>query len=112
MPSETRRGYALAERINRALGNNDYIVELCSLLARRARAYSTIQEIWCNVELSERATRRLELKESRIEQLITEGVAKLPAPANGQWRVEFEGDPRGNTVKLITPDNRTIGMDD
>ncbi len=108
----TQRGRNLAWKINPFVGTTSAIEETCSLLARHAASYSRIQEAWCSVEMSDAATARLEAKESALEARIGSLVQDLPAPDDGPWRVVFEGDPRGWTVRIVTPDGREIGLDD
>jgi len=80
--------------------------ELCNLLARHARTYNRIQEIWCSVELSPTATKWYEHREELIEKRIVELVRALPRVKGKPIIVRFTGDPRGYCVKLIMPDER------
>jgi hypothetical protein len=105
----TKRGSELASRLNPYIGTTMEILETCSLIARSAVTHDRIQETWTSVELSDRATERLERREAGIEHRISELVENLPATDDGPFKVTFEGDPRGYTVKIVTPDGREIG---
>ena len=66
----------------------------CSLICRHAVTLSRIGEIWCSVEMSERAVKRLERKESQLENRVKALVERIGCG------VKFNGDPRGFAVKL------------
>lgn len=108
----TVRGKALADKVGRYLGFTNEITSLCSGITRNARAYNTIQEAWCCVEMSARQTRRTEAREAALEARIADLVGSLPATDDGPFTVRFQGDPRGWTVRLIHPDGKEIGCDD
>lgn len=110
MAQVTNKGSKIAWRLNPAIGTTREIEETCSLIHRHAVTYSRIQEVWCNDELTDTQSGRLEHREKLLERRITDLVESLPhADANehgqgGAWRVRFSGDPRGNTVRIIPPD--------
>jgi len=95
----TKKGRELAWKLNPAIGSTRKIDETCSLICRHATTHHWLQEVACNREMD----RHEEVKEARIEARITYLVATLPATDDGPWRVEFQGDPRGVTVKLHAP---------
>lgn len=74
--------------------------DIASIVRHNAARYATIQERWCNEEMSDRTTAALEAKEGRIEQRIR----KLLRPYG--ITVTFGGDPRGFTVKLHLPSGK------
>lgn len=108
MPQITRKGLDMAIRLRRYVDQTDTTVqELCSLARRHAQTYSTIQETWCNVELNERQTDKLERREAALERRMTEILRQLyPWP-----NIEYRGDPRGHTVRITLPDGSTYGLD-
>lgn len=99
----TKRGDELANILSRELGTTREIRGLCALIARHARTHERIQETWCNDEMSDKATARLEAREARLEARIADLVATLPHTDHGPFTVRFDGDPRGHTVKIICP---------
>lgn len=102
----TRRGRALAWKLNRYIGTTFAIEETCSLIARHAITYNRIQELWCdNERANNHEPTRLywEKREADLEARITDLVADLPHTDDGPFRVVFEGDPRGSTVQLWHP---------
>ena len=99
----TNRGRELAWKLNPALGSTVEIDRTCSLIVRHARTYNRIQEVWCSVELSDRATAQLERREALLEQRLTDLVDWLPWTDDGAITVKFDGDPRGHCVKLVMP---------
>lgn len=68
------------------------------LLLRRGASYGTIQELWCNEQMSERREAQVIKREKNLEKKIAEFLAKIDA------KPIFGGDPRGNTVKIVCPD--------
>lgn len=78
-------------------------------LRRLANDYSRIQERWCNEAMDDATTRRLEMREARLEERMIELSEALPQPDDpspersglGRWAIVFEGDPRGHTVALV-----------
>ena len=74
-------------------------------LVRAVRRYATIQERWCNEEMSDDTTARLERAEQRLQNRITTYAWALPDHDSGPWRVRFDGDPRGYVVTLVAPDD-------
>ena len=62
-------------------------------------------EIWAQYE------KWLDKRDAELERRITELVESLPHTDMGAIGVEFMGDPRGSTVKLIMPDGNTWGWE-
>lgn len=106
----TERGRKFAWKLNHQIGTTYEIEQVCSLLHRHAASYDHIQEAWCSEEMSDWKTAYLMARESAIENRITELVQYLPEPDSGPWKVEFSGDPRGYTVRLVTVDGREYGI--
>lgn len=109
MAEITERGRKLAWRLNPFIGTTGAIERTASLIARHAVTHDRIQQRWCNEEMSDRATARLERQEAQLEQRIAKLVESLPETDTGPFTVKFEGDPRGYTVKIVTPDGQEIG---
>lgn len=117
MADITQRGRFLYSQYvqRRLVPEHDFYaaLEACSLICRHERTYTTIQERWCNEEMSDATVDALEKREAKIEARITEVAAQLNTPT-GPMRVNFQGDPRGCTVKLWVngddPDQRWIGV--
>lgn len=85
--------------------------ETLSLIARAAKTYARIQEIWCSVELTEKQRVYYTDKESRLEARIKELARALIHEETGlSLQVKFEGDPRGYVVRLVLPDGREVGV--
>jgi len=110
MPKTTKKGQELADLLNQ--GYTNHIFETCSLLCRAATSYARIQEANCNghplqsdpsidpkrmAKIQERFEKWCEKREEQLEKLIDRHALNLP----GVLRVIFNGDPRGNTVKLV-----------
>lgn len=110
----TVKGRELANRLAPAIGVSYEINQVCSLIARHARTYSHIQEMWCSVEMSDRRTRYWEHRESLLESRIRLLVAQLPLPVGTVQAIAvlFSGDPRGVVVKLVMPEPWTRLHDD
>ena len=108
----------LESQVGRYVGTTPQITTTLRAVARLARAYSTIQERWCNENFSDGARLALERQEAKLEARILSRVEDLPLPSDpvtderGTWAVLFEGDPRAHTVKLVPvwpgEDSRTI----
>lgn len=115
MAQVTARGRFIATKLNPHMGTTRQIQEACSLIGRHAVTYSHIQELWCGNERVNNVDwlrNYYEAKEARLEARITDLVESLPHTDNGPVRVEFEGDPRGSTVKLTLPDGTVIAADE
>ena len=111
----TKKGYELADRLGEHLGWTRQITEQCSAIARLATSYNTIQERWCNEEMSDALVEKLEKRETYIEKRLIDLVSNLPEPVGGaaaerERRVRFDGDPRGYTSRIVMPDGREIGL--
>lgn len=121
MSEITQRGRTLAAKLNPMMGTTDEIERTCSLIARHARTYNRMQEIWCSVEMDERQEARLTRRETALERRLADLVGQLPETDDGALRVAFSGDPRGHCVKLTLPtgyrrhadvwDGESIGAD-
>lgn len=106
----TRRGHELNKLIDKFVGTTQRTLEICSLVARHATTHHRLQEIQCNRE----ATAAELLREKHIEDRIRKLVADLPKAKVQLTRgstvasigVEFSGDPRGFTVKLVVPGDK------
>lgn len=122
MATVTAPGRDLANRVARYYfgGRLPTITEeeTFSLINRQAVTYSRIQEVWCNVDMSDRQwlVEHYESKEARIEHRIATLVDSLPEatdPTTGEgfrFTVQFDGDPRGWTVRLIGLNGREVGI--
>jgi hypothetical protein len=124
MPTITRKGNELANKLNPAIGTTREIRETCSLIARHATTHTQLAELLCNggtyshetgkVPDATRnhriawATHRTEVVERRITALVSD----LPATDGGPFGVTFESDPRGCTVKITAPAEWTRLYDD
>lgn len=108
----TKRGLELADRLARHMDWEPETADVCSRIVRHATTYNRIQEMWTSVEMSDAAVARTEQSESAIEQRLRELVAELPATRSGhRFAVEFAGDPRGFTVRLVADDGwTTVGV--
>lgn len=106
----TRQGCKIAHKLNYQIGTSGTSQRIASLLHRHARTYDWIQEAWCNDDMSDWRREALEAREANLETRIRELVDLLPQPDNGNWVVEFSGDPRGYTVRLVAPDGREYGI--
>ncbi len=106
----TERGRKFAWKLNAQIGTTYEIEQVASLLHRHARTYDWIQEAWCSDDMGDRRRVALEAREERLEARIRDLVGYLPAPDSGPWTVQFSGDPRGYTVRLVTVDGREYGI--
>jgi len=88
-----------------------HVREVCSLVARHATTHARLAETAVNRDLTPREERQDRAVEARIREL----VASLPKPrGRAAIGVEFSGDPRGFTVKLVVPGDKggnTWGLD-
>jgi hypothetical protein len=98
MTKRTKRGRALASKLNPMIGTTDEIVRVCSLLVRHAVTHDAIQVQRCCTS-SDWLDRRDEQVEARIRDL----VAQLPHTDEGPFGVKLDGDPRGWTAQLVCP---------
>jgi hypothetical protein len=82
-------------------GNNfNYIPEIISKIHRLAVTYARIQEIWCSVELNDTMQAYYEKREKQLQIKMLEHANKIGC------KIEYQGDPRGMTVRLICPQYR------
>ena len=108
----TKKGRDLADSLNPSIGTTREIQVICSRICRLSPRYHRIQEDWCNRQMDDEETARLEAEETRIEKRVTSLCAELPQvedKTDGQLdfiRPRFGGDPRGCTIILIMPDGR------
>lgn len=107
----TNNGRKLADKLGAYVGWTSNITLTCSEITRAARSYSTIQERWCSEEMSDATTERLVKREEKLEAKLDALVQDLPHTADGPFTLVLQGDPRGHTVKLVTPDGHEIGCD-
>ncbi len=98
----TKKGRELATLLNPSMGTTHAILETCSLICRHATTIKRLAEQACNSELSKRDEKQDAACEARIRDLVRD----LPHVNGEPIKVEFQGDPRGATVKLIMPDGR------
>jgi hypothetical protein len=115
MAQVTARGRFIAWELNPYMGTTSEIQEACSLIGRHAVSYSRIQELWCSSERvcnTDWLRESYEKREASLEARILDLVESLPHTDNGPVRVEFQGDPRGSTVKLLTPSGKVIAADE
>lgn len=115
MTTITTRGKFIARKLNPYLGTTRKIEETCSLIGRHAVTYSHIQEVWCNSTRAynvDSLREYYEKREAQIEKRITDLVESLPWTDDGPITVEFQGDPRAATVRLITPNDSVIVADE
>jgi len=95
--------------VMRYVGMTPAIKRTLAEMHRLGRAYHRIQERWCNGEMDDVTTVRLERREARLEGRIVALAETLPDPfeerdgeyRTGKWVVVFEGDPRGWVVALV-----------
>lgn len=116
MPTITKRGRDLARCLAPFIGESDRVPQICSLIARLARTHCRLQEISCSDhELTPAEQKREAQIEARIRQLVASLPERIDSPhGKGTLSVEFQGDPRGYTVKIVVPGDRggnTWGLD-
>ena len=111
MPAITKRGRELAKLVEPFVGGSKRVREICSLIARQAATHARLSADDCNVGMTPRQRRQ----EGHVEARIRKLVATLPRPrGRAAIGVEFSGDPRGFTVKLVVPGDKggnTWGLD-
>ncbi len=119
----TKKGNELAWKLAPSIGYNHDIAETCSLICRHATTYARLQEMSCNGhpaqeyypplpiermnKLQNQWDAYIERRESQIIHRIIELVEQLPFIDGASIEPIFDGDPRGATIKLVMPDNRT-----
>jgi len=82
-------------------GNNYfYVPVILAKIHRLAVTYNRIQEMWCNVEMDDKTTKYWENREQQLESKMKFYAADI------NCKMQFEGDPRGMTVRLICPEYR------
>lgn len=79
-----------------------YAVQTARLLMRHGATYERLAEVECSVELSEQQAARLERRQQQLEQRMRKLVARL----GERFDINFNGDPRGYTVKIKLPTKR------
>lgn len=102
----TVRGKLLAGQLAQYIGYSDYIVDICSLIARHARTLENDAVSVCNDANADqdKLDRRWDSLTARISGL----VSQLPESDGGRIVAEFQGDPRGCVVSLVVLDARGI----
>lgn len=100
----TKNGKKLADSLNPLIGSTSEIDEICSKICRLAVTHHRLAEDECNgpypLEWTQNWQDSIEAKTEKVEKQITALVERLPETDEGQLTVEFQGDPRGATVKL------------
>lgn len=91
------------EILTREAGEDCDVRRIAELLCRHGKTYARLQEIWCNVEMTERQEKYWQRRESLIERRIRQLCTEL----GPDFEPIFDGDPRGNTVKVKVPSGRT-----
>lgn len=76
-----------------------YGVTLGRLAEEQCNGYQDWKGNW-----DEKRTKRAEEKEARIERRVRELCAEIGVTA------DFQGDPRGHVVKIVTADHREFGV--
>jgi hypothetical protein len=77
------------------------VLHIADLLMRHGTTYCRMQEDACNVEMSDRQQARHDKREKQIEDRVTQLCKELGAVP------DFQGDPRGHTIKLVVPSGKT-----
>lgn len=115
-PTVTERGVELAWKLNPYIGTTTAINYTCSVLRKHAVTYAKLCEEGCNgpawkdqpgaawtgkdIEIWQAD---LDKRQDYRKKRITELVASLPHTEHGPIGVQFDGDPRGYTVRLLVP---------
>jgi hypothetical protein len=88
------------------LGNAGFLPAEIEMLFTWSRSLHRLNEINCNVGLTE--------KQDKLDTLRTEQIEKLVKQRNerqqfddGGVKVQFGGDPRGFAVRLVLPNGKT-----
>lgn len=116
----TSKGQRMAENLRRWIGDEPETLRTLSRIGRLAATHQRLAEAECSVEMTERQAarhaRRVEALEATIRRLVATLPRALAVPRSGAPAdlsepsglvpvgVDFGGDPRGYTVKLIVPD--------
>jgi dsDNA-specific endonuclease/ATPase MutS2 len=79
--------------------------DLLDRLHRYETSLHTINERWCNEEMSDKTVQSLEKREKNIEDKVKEISDKLG------FSVSFNGDPRGGTIRFILPSGKSNNWD-
>ena len=74
---------------------------IADLIMRQGTTYGRLQEDSCNVEMNDRQLARHEKKEQQVEARVTVLAKQLGCVP------DFQGDPRGHTIKLVVPSGNT-----
>lgn len=97
----TKNGRKLAKTLEPLIGSSNQIQHFCSKICRWAVTHHRLAEDECNIAFDDEGQKLFDERVEIIEQRITALVARLPETAEGPLTVEFQGDPRGATVKLL-----------
>lgn len=96
-----------------------HVAQVAGRLMRHGATYARLQEDSCNGHpiqsqygadialvgrLQEKWDKRIEAESERMEKLLATAAQELGLVAN------FEGDPRGYTVKLMMPDGKSNNL--
>lgn len=119
MARRTLKGYELAESL-RSTKHQSIDVELCSLVCRSAVSYLHIQEdvcnghpamghAWIDGKTASRLQVQWEARTDKREEQLEKHISKLALQLPGVKSVQFGGDPRGSTIKLVMHDGRYGG---
>lgn len=93
-------GAELASKLHDLIGLTAKISDTCEDVCRLASKHHRLMVAQCNRELSDVEEDMIE----NVEQRITQLVDSLPETELGPLVAEFQGDPRGATVKLLIKD--------
>lgn len=77
------------------------VEQFCDLLHRYETTLHRLAEYACNSEFS----RRQEIEEQRTKKRVSD-IAKLL-----RFKVQFNGDPRGGSIRFVLPSGRSNGWD-
>lgn len=99
---ELEAGAALADDLNPWIGSTTAITMTCQRMVKIAREHADWMIIECNRPTTAMEDERLQEVQAQLDSLARD----LPAPDDGPWRLELEGDPRGATVRLLAPEHR------
>ncbi len=116
----TKREYEQRATFERTIAKESALpygeaVRLAALLCRHGVTYSRLQEDNCNGvgtyynEPPASFAKRQAAFEARVEhreQLLEKRIAAIVAELGPGFGVHFQGDPRGNTIKIKLPSGR------
>ena len=101
----TRKGMKAAKDLQKTYPSIDInkLAEICSILVMEANALDRINEQECNTGITDATEQQSARHMAYVREVVKEN---LPDTS-----VRFQGDPRGLSIYLITPDQRfnTLG---